>query len=89
MNGLTQAYFAKTSITHNKYLTPQFLGDNDPISVKSAVQILHLDLEYTFLVLNFFVTDLCNSSSTSSTFAFKPDPVFLSNMLHSVLANPL
>ena len=37
---LTQAYLVKTSITHNKYLTPRFLEDNDPTSAKSAAQIL-------------------------------------------------
>ena len=42
---LSQAYVVKTSITHNKYLTPQFLEDSDPFSTKSAanfyIQILH------------------------------------------------
>ena len=42
---LSEAYVVKTSITHNKYLTPQFLEDNDPFSTKSAanfyIQILH------------------------------------------------
>ena len=42
--GLPQVYLVKTSITHNKYLTPQFLEDNDPISYKSAAQILSLYL---------------------------------------------
>ena len=37
--GLTQTYLVKTSMTHNKYLTPQFLEVNDPISAKSAAQI--------------------------------------------------
>ena len=31
-------------MTHNKYLTLLFLEDNDPISVKSASQILSLNL---------------------------------------------
>ena len=34
----------KTSITRNKYLTSPFLEDNDPISAKSAAQILSLNL---------------------------------------------
>ena len=41
--GLTQAYLVKTSITHNKYLTPRFLEDKDPLSAQSAVQILSLN----------------------------------------------
>ena len=56
--GLTQV---KTSITHNKYLPPQFSKDNDPISAKSVVQILSSNLIYTFLLLNFLITGLCNS----------------------------
>ena len=48
----------KTSITRNKYLTPRFLEDSDPISAKSAAQILSL---YTFLLLNFLITDFSNS----------------------------
>ena len=35
---LTLACLVKTSITHNKYLTCQFLEDNNPISAKSATQ---------------------------------------------------
>ena len=34
----------KTSITHNKYLNFLFLGDNDPISAKTVVQIMPLNL---------------------------------------------
>ena len=41
---LTQAYLVTTSITHNKYLTPPFSEDDDPISAKSTVQILSLNL---------------------------------------------
>ena len=36
---LTQAYLVKTSIALNKYLTPQFLEDNDLISSKPPTQI--------------------------------------------------
>ena len=42
--GLTQAYTVETFITHNKYLTHQFLEENDPISAKSAAEILSLNL---------------------------------------------
>ena len=42
--GLTLVYLVKTSITHNKYLTPQLKEDNDPISAKSAAQKLSLNL---------------------------------------------
>ena len=34
----------KTSMIHNKYLTFLLLEDNDPISAKSATQILSLNL---------------------------------------------
>ena len=49
-------------MTHNKYLTFSFFEDNDSISAKSAPQILYLNLAYTFLLLNFLITGLCNSS---------------------------
>ena len=48
----------KTTVTHNKYLTPQFLEDNDPISAKSAAQTLSLNLVLTFLLLNFLIIGL-------------------------------
>ena len=32
-----KAYLVKTSITHNKYVTPQLLQDIDPISAKSSL----------------------------------------------------
>ena len=44
----------KTSMTHNKHLILSFLEDNDPISAKSAAQILSLKLAQSFLLLNFF-----------------------------------
>ena len=59
--GLTQAYFMKTSIMHNKHLTPQFLEDNDLISAKSAAQILSLNFAYILVLWNFLITGLCNS----------------------------
>ena len=36
---LTQAYLVKTSITHNNYVTSQFLEENGPVSAKSKVEI--------------------------------------------------
>ena len=51
----------KTFIAHNKYLMAQFLEDNDPISAKSAAQILSLNLAHPFLLLNFLIPSLCNS----------------------------
>ena len=42
--GLNHAYFVKTSMAHNNYLTFLFFVDNDSISAKSAVQILSLNL---------------------------------------------
>ena len=34
---------------------------NDCVSAKSTPQILSLNCEYTFLLLNFLITGLCNS----------------------------
>ena len=44
LKGLTHAYFVKTSMTHNKYLSFLFFDGNDPILVKSAAQILYSNL---------------------------------------------
>ena len=73
--GLTHAYLVKTSLTHNKYLTFLLLENNDPISAKPAAQILSLNLTYTFLLLDFLVTGLCNSLANCS-FTLTPDPDF-------------
>ena len=64
-------------MTHNKYLTFLFFEDNDPISAKSAAQILFLNLAKTFLLLNFLITGLHNPSASCS-FTLIPDLVFLS-----------
>ena len=56
----------KTSMTHNKCLTFLFLEDNDSISARYAAQILSLNLAYTFLLLNFLTTGLCNSLASCS-----------------------
>ena len=53
-------------MTNNKYLTYLFFEDNDSISAKSEAQILSLNLAYTFLLLNFLITGLCNSSASNS-----------------------
>ena len=60
----------------HKYLTFLFLEDNDPVSAKSAAQILALNLTWSFLLLNFVITGLCNSSASCS-FTPIPDLVFL------------
>ena len=44
--GIIQGHSVKTCITHSKYLTPRLKEDNDPISAKSAAQIVSLNLQY-------------------------------------------
>ena len=75
-------------MTHNKYLSFLLFEDNDSISAKPAVQILSLNLAYTFLHLNFLIIGLCNFLSSCS-FTLIPDPVFLSKNLCTALANAL
>ena len=53
-------------MTHNKYLTFLFLEDNDPISARTAAQMLSLNLADTFLILSFLFTPLSNSSVSCS-----------------------
>ena len=48
-------YLLKTFTPHKKCLTLPFLEDNDPISARPTVQILSLNLAYTFLFLNFLM----------------------------------
>ena len=53
---LSHAYLGKTSMTHNKYLILLFFEENNPISGKSAAQILSLNLQlvvhlHLFLIL--------------------------------------
>ena len=67
-------------MTHNKYLTFLVFEDNDSISAKFAAQILSLNLADTFLLLNFLITGLCNSSASCS-FTLTPDHIFLSKNL--------
>ena len=73
---------------HNKYLTLLFFVENDSISAKSAAQMLTLNLAQTFLLLNFLITGLWNSSASYS-FTLISDPVFLSKVLWIILANAL
>ena len=75
-------------MTHNESVTFLFLQDSGPISAKFAAQILSLILAYTFLLLNFLITGLCNSSASCSftlilpfLVAIAPDPAFLSKTL--------
>ena len=75
-------------MAHNKYLILRLEEDNESLSAKSAAQILSLNLAQTFLLLNFLITGLCNSPSSSS-FTLAPYPVFFSKSLQTILANPL
>ena len=67
-------------MTYNILLTVLFFEDNGSISAKYAAQILPLNLAETFLLLNFLVTGLCNSSGSCS-FTLIPYPLFLSRKL--------
>ena len=73
--------FDKNIITENNYLIFQFLVNRDPISAKSATQILSLNLAYALLFLIFLITCLYSSSDISS-FTLDPDPVFYQNVLY-------
>ena len=44
VKSVTHAYLVKKYITNNKYLTPRFLKNKDPISAKSTAQISSLNL---------------------------------------------
>ena len=73
-------------MTHDKYLTSWFLEDNDPISAKSAAQILSLNYKYTFVLWNLLITSLSNSLA-STLFTFVSDLIFLSKNSYTILAN--
>ena len=62
-NGTTNAYLLYKSITNKKYLIPLFFLLNNCMSAKSTPHILSLNCEYTFLLLNFLITGLRNSSA--------------------------
>ena len=56
--GITQAYLLKISIIHNKNLNPLLNLLNNCMSAKSTPQILSLNEEYTFLLLNLLIIGL-------------------------------
>ena len=64
------------------------MEDHDPISDKSAFQILSLHFAYIFLFLNFLMNDMYNSSAKSS-FTLGPKPVLLSKNLYTILEKVL
>ena len=74
--GLTHAYLGKISVTHNKYLAPWFLEDDNSILAKYAAQILSLNLAQAFLLLNFLITSFCNFGA-GSTLTVAPASFFL------------
>ena len=75
-------------MTHNKYLTFLSLEDNNPISVKSAAQILALNIAQIFLLLIFLIIGLCNCSASFS-FTLTLHPTFLPKTLKTIRANAL
>ena len=72
-NGTTNAYLLNKFIAHKRYLIPLFFLLNDCMSAKSTPHILSLNCEYTFLLLNFVITSLCNSCAKIVLF-FVPLP---------------
>ena len=62
-NGITKAYLLNKSIAHKRYLIPLFFLLNDCMSAKSTPKILSLNCKCTFLLLNFLIAGLCNSSA--------------------------
>ena len=53
------------SITHNKNLNPLSHLLINYISTRSAPQILSIEGDCTFVLLNFLIIGLCNSSANS------------------------
>ena len=80
--GITHAYLLKISITHNKKRIPLLNLLINYISARSAVQILFIKDECTFLLSNFLIIGLCNSSANSLfdifSFLIAPPEVSLS-----------
>ena len=64
--GLTWEFLLKTPIMNNKYLTTQLLENNNPISTKSATQILSLNHAQNLLLLELFITGLCGFRASFS-----------------------
>ena len=58
VKGTTHAYLLKRSITHNKYLIPLLYLLINSKSAKLTPQLLSLNDEYTFLLLNFLIIGL-------------------------------
>ena len=67
-------------ITHNKNLNPLLNLLINCISAKSTPQILSIKGDCTFLLLNFLIMRLCNSSANSllEIFLIPPTEVFSS-----------
>ena len=82
----------KTSFTNNKYLTFRLLEENDPISAKSAAQIVFeypVDSFSWILQLMDYIT-----LQIVLQFTLPPDPAFFfgggrGKNLHTILANAL
>ena len=67
-----RTYLLNKSIAHKIYLIPLFFLLNNRVSAKSTPHILSLNCEYTFLLLNFLITGLCNSSAKILLTSFAP-----------------
>ena len=75
------------SITHNENLNPLVNLLINCISAKSAPQILSIKGECTFLLLNFLIICLCNSSANSSLEIFSfliplPEDFFIEKFIN-------
>ena len=80
------------SITHNKHLNPLSNLLMNCISAKSALQILLIKGECTFLLLNILIIGFCNSSANSLleifSFLLPLREVFLSENLLTIEVRP-
>ena len=80
------------SITHNKNIHPSLNLLINGISARSTPQKLSIEGDCTFLLWNFIIIDLCNSSANSlfKLFSFLiPLPeTFLSKKLETIEAIP-
>ena len=97
-NGTTDVYLLNKSIAHKRYLiTLFFFLLNNRVSAKSTPHTLSLNCEYTFRLLNFLITGLCNSSAKIllTSFVSLPEIVLLRGAtfelknLYTILAKPL
>ena len=78
---VTNAYLLNKSIAHKRYLIPLLFLLNDCMSTKSTPYILSLNCEYTFLLLNFLITGLCNSSAKILLFPVRSKELGFCRML--------